>query len=324
MKKRSKRILTALAATFFLLLLGACSQSSSSQNSSGSSPGTEQSSVTIKNSLDEVTLSQTPQKIVSFDLGAADTIRALGFESNLVGMPTETVPSYLKDLAEKVTNVGTMKEPDLEAIAQLQPDLIIASPRTADFVDQFKEIAPTVLFETDQADYWNSTKTNITSLAAAFGQEGESQAKSQLEALEADIQEVANKNEASSLKSLAILLNEGNMSAYGVKSRFAFLYDVLKYKATDAEIKDSSHGQEISFESIKEINPDILFVINRTLAIGGDNSSNDGVLDNALIAETNAGKNKKIIQLTSDLWYLSGGGLESSKLMLEDAKKALE
>lgn len=84
------------------------------------------------------------------------------------------------------------------------------------------------------------------------------------------------------------------------------------------------NGQEVSFESVKEINPDILFVINRTLAIGGDNSSNDGVLENALIAETPAAKNGKIIQLTPDLWYLSGGGLESTKLMIEDIQKALK
>ena len=39
--------------------------------------------VTIKSSLDEVKLSKVPEKIVTFDLGAADTIRALGFEKNI-------------------------------------------------------------------------------------------------------------------------------------------------------------------------------------------------------------------------------------------------
>ena len=43
-----------------------------------------------------------------------------------------------------------MVEPDLEAIAALEPDLIIASPRTQKFVDKFKEIAPTVLFEAEK------------------------------------------------------------------------------------------------------------------------------------------------------------------------------
>ena len=323
MKTSLKLYLTALAA-IFLLLLGACStntNSSTSQTETSSSVPTE---VTIKSSLDEVKLSKVPEKIVVFDLGAADTIRALGFEKNIVGMPTKTVPTYLKDLAEKVKNVGSMVEPDLEAIAALEPDLIIASPRTQKFVDKFKEIAPTVLFEVGKEDYWISTKTNIQSLAAAFGETGTQKAKEELANLDKSIQEVATKNESSDKKALAILLNEGKMAAFGAQSRFSFLYQTLKFKPTDTKFEDSRHGQEVSFESVKEINPDILFVINRTLAIGGDNSSNDGVLENALIAETPAAKNGKIIQLTPDLWYLSGGGLESTKLMIEDAQKALK
>ena len=99
MKTSLKLYLTALVASF-LLLLGACStNSSTSKTESSSSAPTE---VTIKNSLGVVTLSKVPEKIVTFDLGAADTIRALGFEKNIVGMPIKTVPTYLKDLAGKV------------------------------------------------------------------------------------------------------------------------------------------------------------------------------------------------------------------------------
>ena len=217
-----------------------------------------------------------------------------------------------------------MVEPDLEALAALEPDLIIASPRTQKFVDKFNEIAPTVLFQASKDDYWTSTKANIESLAGAFGETGTQKAKEELAKLDKSIQEVATKNESSDKKALAILLNEGKMAAFGAQSRFSFLYQTLKFKPTDTKFEDSRHGQEVSFESVKEINPDILFVINRTLAIGGDNSSNDGVLENALIAETPAAKNGKIIQLTPDLWYLSGGGLESTKLMIEDAQKALK
>ena len=311
MKTSLKFYLTALAASF-LLLLGACStNSSTSKTESSSSAPTE---VTIKSSLGVVTLSKVPEKIVTFDLGAADTIRALGFEKNIVGMPTKTVPTYLKDLAGKVKNVGSMVE----------PDLIIASPRTQKFVDKFNEIAPTVLFQAGKDDYWTSTKANIESLASSFGETGTQKAKEELAKLDKSVQEVATKNESSDKKALAILLNEGKMAAFGAQSRFSFLYQTLKFKPTDTKFEDSRHGQEVSFESVKEINPDILFVINRTLAIGGDNSSNDGVLENALIAETPAAKNGKIIQLTPDLWYLSGGGLESTKLMIEDAQKALK
>ena len=114
------------------------------------------------------------------------------------------------------------------------------------------------------------------------------------------------------------------MAAFGAQSRFSFLYQTLKFKPTDTQFEDSRHGQEVSFESVKEINPDILFVINRTLAIGGDNSSNDGVLENALIAETPAAKNGKIIQLTPDLWYLSEADLNQQNSWLKTHPKALK
>ncbi|RSJ07733.1 siderophore ABC transporter substrate-binding protein [Streptococcus mitis] len=313
MKTSLKLYLTALVASF-LFLLGACSTNTNSSTSKSETSSSSPTEVTIKSSLGVVTLSKVPEKIVTFDLGAADTIRALGFEKNIVGIPTKTVPTYLKDLAGKVKNVGSMVE----------PDLIIASPRTQKFVDKFNEIAPTVLFQAGKDDYWTSTKANIESLASSFGETGTQKAKEELAKLDKSVQEVATKNESSDKKALAILLNEGKMAAFGAQSRFSFLYQTLKFKPTDTKFEDSRHGQEVSFESVKEINPDILFVINRTLAIGGDNSSNDGVLENALIAETPAAKNGKIIQLTPDLWYLSGGGLESTKLMIEDAQKALK
>ena len=131
-------------------------------------------------------------------------------------------------------------------------------------------------------------------------------------------------NEKSKNQALTLMLNEGKMSAFGADSRFAFLYQSLKFKATDAKIEDSKHGQEMSFEGIKEINPDTIILLNRTLAIGGDNSNADTVLNNALFKETNAVKNNRVIQLTSDLWYLSGGGLQSTKLMIEDVQKVLQ
>lgn len=177
MKKSLKFLFTALTATI-LLILGACN--SNKTNSQSEASNTTKTEITIKNSLDDVTLSKVPERIVTFDLGAADTIRSLGFEKNIVGMPTKTLPTYLKDLADKVQNVGSMKEPDLEAIAALKPDLIIASTRTAKFADKLKEIAPTVLFEASKDDYWTSTKTNIQSLASAFGAEGEKKQKNNL------------------------------------------------------------------------------------------------------------------------------------------------
>ena len=45
---------------------------------------------------------------------------------------------------KNIVNVGTLKEPDFEAIKSANPDLIIIGGRQADYYDQFTEIAPTI------------------------------------------------------------------------------------------------------------------------------------------------------------------------------------
>ena len=311
--------LISLVAVFILTACGQTTKTDGATTQTQAAAAEEKSEVTLTNGKEDVTVKTKPKKIVVFDLGVADTIRELGFVDNIAGMPLKTLPAYLKDLPSSIQPIGSMVEPDIEAIAALEPDLIIASGRTIKYLDQLKEIAPTVIFSVDQKDYWNSVSKNIRLVASLFGKEAETKAEEEIKSLEASIKKVADVNEKST-----IMLNEGKMSAFGADSRFAFLYQSLKFKATDAKIEDSRHGQEMSFEGIKEINPDTIILLNRTLAIGGDNSNADTVLNNALFKETNAVKNNRVIQLTSDLWYLSGGGLQSTKLMIEDVQKVLQ
>lgn len=313
MKHYFKSIFGALALLLILVGLAACG----TKTTQPAKESAEEAPTEVV--IGEVRVPVNPKKIVSFDLGAVDTIRALGKEDSIVGLPTQGLPAYLSDFSDR-QSVGNMKEPDLEAVAALEPDLIIASGRTVEYMEQFKEIAPTIVFETDNANYWSSVKENIASLAAIFGEEAVKDAEKQLADLDQQIQELAAANQASDKKALAMILNEGNMAINGANSRFAFLYHTLGFHPTDAKIEESRHGQEISFEGINEINPDLIFVLNRTVAIGGDNSSNEAFLRNELIQSTNAGQNDGIITLTSDLWYLSGGGLESIQLMVDDVK----
>ncbi|WP_298729243.1 ABC transporter substrate-binding protein [uncultured Granulicatella sp.] len=320
-----KKILT-LISLVAVFILAACGQTTKTDGATTQTQAVaeEKSEVTLTNGKEEVKVKTKPKKIVVFDLGVADTIRELGFVDHIVGMPLKTLPKYLKDLPSSIQPTGSMVEPDIEAIAALEPDLIIASGRTIKYLDQLKEIAPTVIFSVDQKDYWNSVSKNIRLVASLFGKEAETKAEEEIKSLEASIKKVADVNEKSTNKTLTLMLNEGKMSAFGADSRFAFLYQSLKFKGTDAKIEDSRHGQEMSFETIKEINPDTIIILNRTLAIGGDNSNADTILSNALFKETNAVKNNRVIQLTSDLWYLSGGGLQSTKLMIEDVQKVLQ
>lgn len=319
-----KRITLAFLALFSIIALAACSsaeQVSTSQD------------ITIQTSTGETTVPSNPQKIVVLDYGVADSLRALGKEDTIVGMPKDSLPTYLKDLKDKkeITNVGNLREVNLETVAELEPDLIILSSRTQDQQAEFEKIAPAIYFETSTSDYLNSVKTNATELAKLFGDEVVKEAESKLADIDTLVQTAQDKNKDTQLTTLTVLLNEGSMAGIAPDGRYSFIYKTLGFQPTNLKLEENtqgnqgrSHGSSLSLESVNQINPDIIFVVDRTLAIGGDDTQNSDILNNALIQETNAGKNKKIITLTPDLWYLSGGGLESTKLMFEEVVAHLE
>ncbi|GAB7039133.1 MULTISPECIES: iron-siderophore ABC transporter substrate-binding protein [Catenuloplanes] len=95
-----------------------------------------------------------PQRVVVLEPLELDTAVALGITpvgaavaSNVAG-----IPSYLG--VDGITPVGTVPEPDLEAIASLKPDLILGTDaRHAKLYDQLASVAPTVFIKT-QADPW--------------------------------------------------------------------------------------------------------------------------------------------------------------------------
>ncbi len=181
--------------------------------------------------------------------------------------------------------------------------------------------APTIYLAVDANNPWASTKQNIETLGTIFDKE--EVAKEKITGLEKEIADVKKQAEASANNALVVLVNEGQLSAYGKGSRFGLIHDTFGFKAADDKIEASTHGQSVSYEYVLEKNPGILFVVDRTKAIGGDDSK-DNVAANELIQKTDAGKNDKVIMLQPDVWYLSGGGLESMHLMIEDVKKGLE
>lgn len=301
------------------VLLTACGNGSASTDSSSNSSTEAATEVTIQDSDGEVTVPKDPQKVVVFDNGSLDTMDALGVGERVIGAPTKSLPSYLASY-QKVENAGGIKEPDLEKINQLQPDLIIISGRQRDFKEDLNAIAPTIFLSVDAKDTWNSTKQNIQTLATIFGKE--TVATEKIATLDQEITALQAQAKDSG-KALVTLVNEGQLSAYGQGSRFGIIHDTFGFPEADDKIEASTHGQSVSYEYVLEKNPDILFVIDRTKAIGGDTSKDD-VAANELVKETNAGKNHKVIQLAPDIWYLSGGGLESTQKMIEDVKAAFE
>ncbi len=321
MKKKLIGFISVLALT--TLVLGACGGNDAKKDAKETKMSEVAKVKTVKvtdGEGKEVEVPKNPKKVVVFDMGSLDTINQLGVGEAVIGAPLKTLPKYL-DTFKSVESAGGIKEPDMEKINAMQPELIIISGRQQDAQKDLEKIAPTLYLGVDSAKTWESTKQNIETLGTIFDKE--EVAKEKITKLETDIKDLKEKAEASKKKGLVTLVNEGSLSAYGKGSRFGIVHDTFGVAMADDKIEASTHGQEISYEYVLEKNPDVLFVIDRTKAIGGDDSKNN-VADNVLVKQTNAGKNGKVITLTPDVWYLSGGGIESTELMIQDVVKGFE
>jgi iron complex transport system substrate-binding protein len=285
-----------------------------------SSTSAQNEVIKITHQLGEASFNKNPKKVVVFDYGILDALDKIGVE--IVALPKSNIPSFLeKYKADKYTDVGTLQQPNFEKIHELKPDLIIISGRQATLYEEFKKIAPTVHMVIDNKDYMGSFKNNMKTLGNIFSKE--QAVEKELKTIEDSIKALNEKVTASGKNALAILANEGALSAYGQVSRFGIIHNTFGFVPVDKNIEVSTHGQSISFEYIVEKNPDYLFVVDRNVVVGGSANSSK-TLENDLIKTTSAYKNKQIINLDPQVWYVSVGGFTSTAKMIEEVMGAIK
>jgi len=265
--------------------------------------------------FEDVTFESMPEKMVVFDYGFLDTLDALGVEG-VVGVPQDSsLPENLEEYAsDDYVNVGTLKEPLLEDIAEIGPDAIFISSRQSPYYEELSEIAPVVFVGTSQDDYWNTFLASVDVAAKMFDKEEE--AKEQIAKIDSAIEEVKALS-GNYETSLVTMYNEGKLSGFSKDSRFGYIYDIYGFTPVTEDIAASSHGSNFGFEAILEFDPEVLFVIDRTAAVG-DQSNIDKDMENKIIQKTKAYQNKRIVYLDGVLWYLSGGGLQSELAKIEE------
>lgn len=280
---------------------------------------TSAQTVRVTHALGVTDVKVRPEKIVVFDFGALDTLDLLGVD--VVGLPKQSVPPYLSKYAsDKYLNVGSLFEPDYELLNEIKPDLILIGGRQASQYDQLSKLAPTVYVAVDTTDYVGSFKRNMENIGRILGKEKE--VAEHLAAIDASIERV--QRLANNQVAFVAMVTGGKVTTFGPGSRYGLVYDALGFDPVTARIDDATHGQNISFEFILVYNPDVILAIDRDAAIGAEGAQPaKAVLENALVQETNAYKNGKIIYLDPYLWYISGGGLASFASMIGELESAL-
>lgn len=197
----------AMILTLSTILLAACSSESEETpvNDEAGDP------VTFEGVNGEITLDEPAENIVVLEWTYAENLLALGIQPS--GMADiQEYGEYVNiepQLDESVTDVGGRQEPNLEAIAALEPDLIVGvSFRHDTMLEDLESIAPTVIFnpypEDESIDLYEEMEVTFNEMAKATGKEAE--AEQVMAELDEKYEAAASEIEAADLETNDVIL----------------------------------------------------------------------------------------------------------------------
>jgi iron complex transport system substrate-binding protein len=270
--------------------------------------------VTVEHSQGKTDVPDNPKKVVVFNTATLDIMDALNIPVTAVPQSDVHYPTFLSKYDSKdYTNVGTLFEPNYEVLSSIQPDVIVAGGRATDTYKKLNDIAPTISLDIDPNNFLSSLTQRTEQLGSIFNKQNE--AKKLITDFNQKIEQLKTKTTTAGT-ALVIMVNGGKMSAYGSKSRFGFVFDVLGFQPATTFQEAGRHGNAVTSEFILSVNPQWIFVLDRDNAIGNKEAqSAQQVLDNELIRKTAAWRQNHIVYLDSSSMYIAGGIQTYSHLM---------
>lgn len=272
--------------------------------------------VTVATAQGDAAVTGNPETLAVMDIAAIDTLDALGITP--AGVPDNLYVGYLDDLADSTQAVGTLFEPDLEALAGLAPDLIVVGSRSSTQLDAVSQVAPAIDM-TIGTDLTGDAKARLAAYGRIFGKESEAEEliaslDEKLAALDAATPEGDN--------ALIVMTNGPKMAAYGKGSRFGWLFDVTGLEEAVPNLDAETHGDAINHEFIAEADPDWLIVIDRGIAVGSEEQTAETTLKSALVEGTKAWQQGHVIYPEPTGLYIAGGGYQSLTNTVEELTAA--
>lgn len=279
-------------------------------------------------------LDQAPQRVVSFDLGHLDTLNALDIP--VVGVPVSVYSGSLADFSDTPT-VGTLFEPDYAALRQQEPDLIIAGGRSAGAMPQLAEVAPTVSFAHDPANFLDSVRDSSLAIGKAWGKQ--SRAQVLYDDLQNSVQELhaINKGRTGAL----LFVIRDNVIAHAPGDRFGYVYELTGLEPVlpargpqelgqprpepgtpEAQAAALKRAQDVT--RVAKADPDWLIILDRGAINDGEKTAAATLAAHPELAQTTAVRENRVYYADPNGWYVVTGGLHNLKAITDDMARAMQ
>ncbi|GIG64636.1 ABC transporter substrate-binding protein [Phytomonospora endophytica] len=299
---------TVLVAAGLALSLAACGKSDP--------PAGQQTGDThpVAHAMGTTEVPLTPQRVVVLDTDKLDTAVTLGITPVGAAVADQTgLPTYLGDAVGTVQVVGTLTEPDLEAIEGLHPDLILGTKfRQEQFYDELSAIAPTVFTEKVGITW----KENFLLDGEALGKKDT--AADLLGAYENRAETVGEDIDgAADLEVGIVRFMPDHIRVYGPDSFSGIVVADAGLDRPDFQKlngADDKRFAKVSQEKIDDADGDVLFYC----AYGADaTAALEEVTDGSLWKGMSAVENGKAYTVNDEIW-MTGIGVTAANMILDD------
>lgn len=330
--RKAKFLKLSIFVSAVVLSLTACSsaekETAPSNQASEVIEETVTEDVTVTPTIDEVTeveitdvhgtvvVPVNPEKVVVLDSRAFETLADWGIK--LQAAPKGVMPAdsaYVSD--ETVQDIGNHREPNLEIIAAVDPELVIIGQRFAGFYEDVKALVPNAVVIDLNFDVSETAENPGQNLVDGFVNSTISLGKifdknDEAAQLVADFNKAIEDAKAAyngTDKMISVIVSGGNIGFAAPKSGRVWgpIGDLLGWtQALEVNNTTSDHqGDEISVEAIAQSNPDWIFVLDRDASV----SSTEGavpaqdVIDNApALQNTKAIQEGNIVYAPNDTY----------------------
>lgn len=308
--RRSSRRHFVTTAGAGLAAIGAA-RTGLAQGTPAATPGAGGTRV-VGSAMGEIEVPASPQRVVVLDGPVLDACFALGITpvGATTGVAGAPWPEYLGPGTEGIVNVGDIAEPDLEAIAALQPDLIVSLQfRHEAIYDQLSGIAPTVLSPHD-SEGW---REGFLVFADALNRNAE--APPVVDAFDSRVAELqAGLGDALDQTVSVIRVLTGQVRSYQASSFSGTVLAAVGLPRPESQQGTEDTWLEQSMETLNEVDADVLFV---TLWSGSTEEDLNQLLDNPLWETLPVVQANRVYRVPDEYWMTAIGYLAAG-LILDD------
>ncbi|MFC8180177.1 MULTISPECIES: iron-siderophore ABC transporter substrate-binding protein [Nocardiaceae] len=169
--------MSILAVAAVAGLVVSCSSTADESTATPAAAGADNAfPVSIDTKFGDVTVPERPQRVVALGWADAETALALGVQpvgaSDWLAFGGDGVGPWADGLYDSPPEIIGTQEPSYEAVAALEPDLILDTKSSGDQerYDKLTQIAPTVALPDGADNYLTTVEQQVTMVSAALGE----------------------------------------------------------------------------------------------------------------------------------------------------------